>query len=139
MDAYAWAFTAILDGVQTWPVDVLIDGRTAMAMPHAPYRIINSSVEQRLENDALMAAVMSWRHRVLTATTERLAIPAVVNKLLPPSVAEATGPADLWWYDDQFAVHLRLPTGGEGAHSTQIVTHGPDTVSLATRPHWMRQ
>ncbi|TQL97851.1 hypothetical protein FB559_3459 [Actinoallomurus bryophytorum] len=125
---YGWAFTAILDGPQTWPVDVLIDGRTAMAMPRAPYRIINSSVEQRLESDALKAAVRSWRHRALTATAERLAIPAVANKLLPPRVAEATGPADLWWSDDQIAVHLRLFNWWRGRSE-----HAPDRDTWTVR------
>ncbi|GAB3969735.1 hypothetical protein GCM10029978_041660 [Actinoallomurus acanthiterrae] len=115
-----WAFSPILDGAMTWPVDVLVDGQTAMAMPRAPYRIINRTVEQRLENHALAAAVMSWPHRQLTATTDRLTVPSVVQELLPPKVAEATGPADLWWCDDRTAVHLRLSVWW-GDHDTWTV------------------
>jgi hypothetical protein len=121
--SYGWAFTAIFDGGMTWPVDVLQDGRTAMAMPHAPYRIINSTVEQRLESHALAAAVMTWPHRVLTATAVPFAVPAVTQELLPPKVAEATGPTDLWWLDDQTAVHLRLSIWWGDRRSTDTGTH----------------
>lgn len=120
LTSYGWAFTAILDGGMTWPVDVLEDGRTAMAMPRAPYRIIDSTVEQRLESHALTAAMMSWPHRVLTATAVPFTVPTAVQELLPPKVGEATGPADLWWYDDQAAVHLRLSLWWRGHHAWTV-------------------
>ncbi|WP_162641468.1 hypothetical protein [Streptosporangium sp. 'caverna'] len=118
---YGWAFPAIVDGDWTWGVDVLEDGRVAMALsPPIPYQIINRSVEQRLESHALLAVVRSWPHRAFGLTVDTSEIPVIASDELPPVVPEATGPADLWWYDDETAVHLQLGSWW-GDHDTWVL------------------
>jgi hypothetical protein len=102
------AFTAILDGDWTWPVDVLLDGRTAMGPGRWSYRVIDKSVEQRLEKHALLAEVRRWPHRTIEVLTASGVPPEVSRLTLPPPVHEASGPADLWWTDGLIAVQLSL-------------------------------
>jgi len=106
---YGPAFTGILDGDWNWAVDVLADGRTAMAPGAWPSRIIDRSVDQRLEKHALLAAVRRWPHRAYECFTPTDVPPAVCDEpLLPPPVPEASGPADRWWSDEVTAVQLTL-------------------------------
>lgn len=106
--AYGPAFAGILDGDWNWAVDVLTDGRTAMAPGAWTSRVIDRSVDQRLEKHALLAAVRRWPHRAYECFTPSHVRPAVRDELLPPPVPEASGPADLWWFDDVTAVQLTL-------------------------------
>ena len=105
---YGWAFAGIVDGDWTWAVDVLVDGRTAMAPGKASYRVIDRSVDQRLEKHALLADVRYWPHQSLTVTTDPGALPTIATEHLPVAVKEATGPADMWWRGDGRAVHISL-------------------------------
>ncbi|MEV0730319.1 hypothetical protein [Polymorphospora sp. NPDC050346] len=102
------ALPGIFDGDQTWGIDVLADGRTAMGPGRWPYRIIDRSVDQRLEKHALLVAVRSWPHRTFTCSTPPEVLPVVDEERLPPPVPEATGPADLWWGDDSTAIQITL-------------------------------
>jgi hypothetical protein len=102
------AFAGILDGDWNWAVDVLADGRTAMAPGAWSSRVIDRTVDQRLEKHALLAAVRSWPHRAYECFTPAGVRPTVRDELLPPPVLEATGPADLWWFDEVTAVQLTL-------------------------------
>ncbi|MEU8185463.1 hypothetical protein AB0B85_14625 [Micromonospora sp. NPDC049044] len=104
---HGWMFPAAVDGDWTWGVDVLLDGRTAMAPGEWPYRLIDSAVQQRLEKHALLAEVRLWPHVTLTYETETL-VPPTVTVTGVPEVPEATGPADRWWYDGEVAAHLSL-------------------------------
>ncbi|MFB7257967.1 hypothetical protein [Streptomyces nojiriensis] len=106
--SHGWAFPGILDGPGTCQVDVLADGRTAIPVPGLPHRVINSSVDQRLEADALLASVYQWPHLVLRATTGLGMDPSVAEEHLPPRIHEATGPADKWWFDGRSAFNLEL-------------------------------
>ncbi|MFI5648874.1 hypothetical protein [Kitasatospora sp. NPDC051705] len=106
--SHGWAFPGILDGPGTVRVDVLADGRTAIPVPGSAHRVLNSSVEQRLEADALLASVYRWPHLVLRTTTGLGVAPRVAEEHLPPRVPEATGPADTWWFDGRWAFHLEL-------------------------------
>jgi hypothetical protein len=54
------AFAGILDGDWTCGVDVLTDGSTAMAPGRWPHRVIDRSVDQRLEKHALLVSVRHW-------------------------------------------------------------------------------
>jgi hypothetical protein len=105
---YGPAFTGILDGDWICGVDVLPDGRTAMAPGAWPRRIIDRSVDQRLEKHAMLATVRRWPHRAYECFTASGRPPAVRDELLPPAVPEATGPADRWWFDDVTAVQVTL-------------------------------
>lgn len=102
-----WSFSGILDGDETWPVDVLLDGRTAMTLAERP-RIINSSISQRLESQAQLAHVRDWPHVTLGIAVQSGEEPAVTGVGLPALDVEATGPADKWWCDGETAVHLQL-------------------------------
>lgn len=102
------AFAGILDGDWSWAVEVLADGRTAIAPGAWPSRIIERSVDQRLEKHALLAMVRGWPHRGYEYFTVTDVPPVVREELLPPPVPEASGPADRWWLDDLTAVQLTL-------------------------------
>ena len=102
-----WGFRGILDGDQTWPVDVLLDGRTVMTLAGQP-RIINSSIVQRLEAHAQLAQVRGWPHVTLGVATEPGQEPVVAEARLPARDVEATGPADKWWSSNETAIHLKL-------------------------------
>jgi hypothetical protein len=102
------AFTGILDGDWTWPVDVLLDGRTAMGPGRWSYRVIDRSVDQRLEKHALLAEVRRWPHRSIEVVTAPGVPPEVDRLTLPPPVHEASGPVDVWWADGSIAVQLSL-------------------------------
>ncbi|MGC5289554.1 hypothetical protein [Micromonospora sp. DT231] len=102
-----WMFPAALDGAWTWGVDVLLDGRTAMAPGNWPYRLIDRTIEQRLEKHALLAEVRRWPHVTLTYETATLVSPTVTLSGVP-EVREATGPADRLWYDGAVAACLSL-------------------------------
>ncbi|MEV0397161.1 hypothetical protein [Polymorphospora rubra] len=81
---------------------------TAMGPGRWPYRIIDRSVDQRLEKHALLVAVRFWPHRTFTCFTPPEVLPVVDEERLPPPVPEATGPADLWWADDATAIEVTL-------------------------------
>lgn len=108
-----WAYRAIVDGDQTWAVDVLLDERTVMTLAGRP-RIINSSIAQRLEAHARLVLVRRWPHATLRLTTEPGQEPAVAEEGLPALDFEATGPADKWWRNDETAIHLELHTWWRG-------------------------
>ncbi|MFC7221272.1 hypothetical protein ACFQLX_24365 [Streptomyces polyrhachis] len=102
---------AVIDGDWTWGVDVLIDGRTAMRLPddRASHRIIDRSVEQRIESHALVHSVREWAHRhshLLSMGDE----PALDTSGFPPPVPQASGPSNTWWADEDHAIHLQLHT-----------------------------
>ncbi|MEH1016952.1 hypothetical protein V6U90_28115 [Micromonospora sp. CPCC 206060] len=101
------AFTGIVDGDWTWGVDVLADGRTAMGPGTWPYRVIDRSVDQRLESHALLVAVSGWFHRTFTCYTAREVVPVVDERRLPQRVPEATGPTELWWLDEDAGVAVQ--------------------------------
>jgi hypothetical protein len=105
---FGQAFTGILDGDWTWPVDVLLDGRTAMGPGEWPYRVIDRSMGQRLEKHALLAEVRGWPHRTVECVTAPDTPPGIHPEGLPPPVPHASGPADLWWTDDSTAVEATL-------------------------------
>jgi hypothetical protein len=124
---FGLAFRGIVDGAWTWPVHVLHDGRTLMRLgdPY-PDRVIDSSVIQRIESDALLAIAGRWAHHRYTFTMAYGTEPAVNAEAFPPVVPEATGPAKRWWLDGDRAVFLRLRswwTRGRGTGSTMA---GPD-------------
>jgi hypothetical protein len=106
--AYGPAFAGILDGDWTCGVDVLPDGRTAMGPGAWTRRIIDRSVDQRLEKHALLALVRRWPHRAYECFTGAGTPPGVRAELLPPAAPEASGPADRWWFDDVTAVQVTL-------------------------------
>lgn len=99
----------IIDGDHTWPLDVLLDGRTVMNLAEHP-RIINRILAQRLESHAQLMLVRSWPHATLRTTTERHADPQVTGLDIVTLDAEATGPADRWWTTGGIAIHLELDT-----------------------------
>ncbi|MGC4892235.1 hypothetical protein [Micromonospora sp. DT31] len=101
------AFSGILDGDWTWDLDILADGRTAMGPGQWSYRVIDRSVDQRLEGHALLAAVGGWPHRTLTCHTPREVVPVVDERRLPQRVPEATGPTEFWWLDDDAGVAVQ--------------------------------
>lgn len=102
-----WVFPGILDGDFTEGVDVLLDGRTMVTLGGTA-RVINRSVRQRLESDALLSSLRRWPHTTLQVTTEPGQPPAVDVQALPGQIEAATGPADSWWFDGETAVHLNL-------------------------------
>ena len=108
--AFGLAISAgIIDGDWTWPVHVLLDGRTMMDLgQRIPPGVIDFSVEQRIESHALLAEVRSWPHQVFQfslAPSIELETGAVQS---PPLVPEATGPANRWWADEHRAIHASL-------------------------------
>jgi hypothetical protein len=105
---YGPAFTGIFDGDWTCGIDVLPDGRTAIALGAWPRRIIDRSVDQRLEKHALLAYVRRWPHRAYECFTAPDTPPVVRDGMLPPAVPAATGPADRWWFDEVTAVQVML-------------------------------
>jgi hypothetical protein len=94
------AFTGIIDGDWTWGVDMLTDGRTAMGPGTWAYRVIDRSIDQRLESHALLLTVRGWYHRTFTSTTPRDVLPVADERHLPDPVPEATGPTQQWWFDE---------------------------------------
>jgi hypothetical protein len=100
-----WIVASIVDGDQTWPVNVLLDGRTVTTLGGRP-RIINSSLDQRLASHAQLAQVRRRPHVALGLVTPPGQEPAIDGTGLPAIDAAATGPADRWWGDDEAAVHL---------------------------------
>ncbi|MBB2912601.1 hypothetical protein FHS43_003884 [Streptosporangium becharense] len=106
--AQGWAFYGIVDDDWTWGVEVLLDGRAGMTLADKPLRILNRSVDQRLEAHALFLTVRHWPHLMLELAIPSGMIPVLAGADLPPPVDEASGPADLWWFDGTSAVHLHL-------------------------------
>jgi hypothetical protein len=109
-----WSFPGIVDGDQTWAVDVLLDERTVMTLAGQP-RVINSSIAQRLEAHAQLSQVRGWPHATLSIATNPGQELTVDEAGLPALDVEATGPADKWWGNNETAVHLELHKwwGGE--------------------------
>lgn len=103
------AFRGIMDGAWTTPLCILHDGRTLVRTGgQVPYRVIDSSVIQRIESHALLAVSGHWPHRRYSFTVPPGTGPAVGTGTFPLAVPEATGPADRWWFDGDRAVLLRL-------------------------------
>ncbi|GAA3213801.1 hypothetical protein [Dactylosporangium siamense] len=102
-------FDGIVDGDWTWGVEVLLDGGTVMDLGEWRCRRIDRSVDQRIEKHALLAEVRGWRHhQTFACRTPPDVLPMVDERWLPPPVPEATGPADLWWGDEDVAVQATL-------------------------------
>ncbi|MFI2661860.1 hypothetical protein [Micromonospora carbonacea] len=101
------AFTGIVDGDWTWGIDVLADGRTAMGPGRWSYRVIDRTVDQRLESHAMLVTVSGWFHRTFTCYTPRDVVPVVDERRLPRRVPEATGPTESWWLDDDAGVAVQ--------------------------------
>ncbi len=110
---HGWSFPAAIDGAWTWAVEVLLDGRTIMGPGEWRYRVMDRSLQQRLEKHALLAEVREWPHRTFAYRTETQVPPAIGLSGIP-MVPEATGPADHWWYDGEAAAHLSLRGWPEG-------------------------
>ncbi|GAA1023681.1 hypothetical protein Aple_090360 [Acrocarpospora pleiomorpha] len=106
--AEGWAFPGIWDGDWTWGVEVLLDGRAGITLADKPLRILNRSIDQRLEAHALLAAVRHWPHLLLELASPQGIVPVLAGADFPSPANEASGPADLWWFDGVSAVHLRL-------------------------------
>jgi len=107
------AFRGIMDGAWTTPLYILHDGRTLVRLGgQRPFRVIDSSVIQRIEGHALLAVAGRWPHRRYTLTAPAGAGPAVGKAAFPPAVPWATGPANHWWFDGDRAVLLRLSPWG---------------------------
>ena len=102
------AFGGIVDGDWTWAVDVLVDGSTAMGPGQWPYRVIDRSVDQRIEKHALLVEVREWFHRTFECLTPPHVLPVTDETVLPMAVPEASGPAELWWSDQDVAVQATL-------------------------------
>ena len=103
------AFRGIMDGSWTTPLYILHDGRTLVRPGgQRPDRVIDSSVIQRIESHALLAAAGHWPHYRYILAVAPGAEPAVGTGTFPPAVPAATGPADRWWLDGDRAVLLRL-------------------------------
>lgn len=114
------ALPGIVDGDWTWRVNVLTDGRTMMDLGRAiPARIIDSSVEQRIESHALLSEVRQWPHRIFSLTAATQAVPEVQGDDLPLPVPEATGPANRWWFDGDRAVFAMLRSWWNRARSAR--------------------
>ncbi|WP_431973791.1 hypothetical protein [Micromonospora haikouensis] len=103
------AVTGIVDGDWTWGVDVLADGRTAMGPGRWSYRVIDHTIDQRLESHAMLVTVNGWFHRTFTCYTPREVVPVVDERRLPRRVPEATGPTESWWLDDDAGVAVQAP------------------------------
>ncbi|MBO3752645.1 hypothetical protein J5X84_41900 [Streptosporangiaceae bacterium NEAU-GS5] len=127
------AFTGICDGDWTWDVDVLVDGRTAMQPGSWSHRIIDRSVDQRLEKHAMLISVRHWPHRTYTCVFPAGQIPVISGALLPTSVPEATGPADMWFASDRAAVQFTL-RGWPPEHDQWIVRYFAHASDLAVDP-----
>jgi hypothetical protein len=106
---FGLAVRGIMDGSWTSRVDVLEDGRTLMRLGKlVPDRLINSSVLQRIESDALLAEVGRWPHYRYGLAVPSGGGPAVSTGQFPPAVPQASGPANRWWLGSDRAVLLRL-------------------------------
>jgi hypothetical protein len=116
------AFTGIVDGDWTMAFDVLLDGRTAIGPGEWPYRVMDRSIDQRIEKHALLAEVQDWPHRTFKCTTPDGVSPVGDERRLPPAVPEASGPADLWWLDDDAAVEASL-YAWDGTRDVWTVRH----------------
>ena len=91
------ALPAILDGDTTARMYLLPDGRTTVWTGRGnPSMVIDSSLQQRIENHALVAESRSWPHQVFSLTCALHAGPGLLADQLPPPVPEASGPANLW-------------------------------------------
>ncbi|MFC5002379.1 hypothetical protein ACFPIJ_31665 [Dactylosporangium cerinum] len=107
--ALGLAFGGIVDGDWTCGVGVLLDGSTTMDLGEWGCRVIDRSVDQRIEKHALLAEVRDWRHHQTFACRTPPDVPPMVDeRWLPPPVPEATGPAELWWSDGDAAVQATL-------------------------------
>ena len=73
-----------------------------------PPRVIDSSIEQRIESHALLAEVRSWPHQAFSLTLPAHTEPQVCGNNVPPPRPEATGPANRWWFDGDRAVFAML-------------------------------
>ncbi len=102
------AFPGILDGDWTTGLDVLFDGRTAMGPGRWPYRVIDRSVEQRIERHALLVSMLGRFHRTFECHTPANVPPILDDGTLPPPVPEASGPAEMWWSGGDVAVQATL-------------------------------
>ncbi|MEU8004519.1 hypothetical protein AB0B66_25455 [Catellatospora sp. NPDC049111] len=104
-----WAFKGIVDGDLTWGLDVLADGRVAVDFGETvPYRVLCRSVEQRLENDALLAELRHRPHRSFEFRVPNDVVPPITGIGLPPVCTEACGPGLLWWVGDELAFFAEL-------------------------------
>ncbi|MEJ3748632.1 hypothetical protein WEI85_35795 [Actinomycetes bacterium KLBMP 9797] len=136
---YGWSMPALLDGSWTWMVGLLLDGRTIMGPGEWPDRLIDRTLEQRLEKHALLTEVSDWPHVTLTYVTGTQVLPAIGLSGIP-ALEEASGPADLWWYDGESAVHLTLVAWPEGQDHwvlrcfARTKEHLPDTLSRVGHP-----
>jgi hypothetical protein len=92
----------------TWGVDVLLDGSTAMGPGQWTQRVVDRSVDQRIEKHAMLIDVRGWFHRTFECYTPSNVFPVTSEKGLPPLVPEATGPAELWLGDQAVAVQVTL-------------------------------
>ncbi|MEU4830107.1 hypothetical protein [Streptosporangium sp. NPDC023615] len=129
--AQGWVFFGIMDGDWTNSVEVLLDGRAGMALADKPLRILNRSIDQRLEAHALLLAVQRWSHLTLELALPRGTTPVLAATNLPPRVDEASGPADLWWFDGTSALHLQLRAWWTEDHDIWAVhCFGQDTTAL---------
>jgi hypothetical protein len=124
------AFTGILDGDWTWDLDVLLDGRTAMEPGQWPYRVIDRTVDQRIERHALLAEVAGWFHRTFECSTPSGVPPITHEESLPPPVLDAAGPAESWWCDRDVAVQAQL-TGWPAERDRWTVHYFARTPQLA--------
>ncbi|GAB2601562.1 hypothetical protein Aab01nite_63660 [Paractinoplanes abujensis] len=105
---YGPAFPGIVDGSWTWGLDVLADGRTIMGPGRLPYRVIDRSLEQRLERPAMLFEVHTWFHQVFECFTPSDVGPIADEAGLPPPVPQASGPAEVWWRGPDVAVQAVL-------------------------------
>lgn len=110
---HGWSMPALLDGSWTWHVDLLLGGRTTMGPGEWPDRLIDRTLEQRLEKHALLTEVSDWPHVTLTYDADPGVVPAV-GMAGVPMIPEATGPADHWWYNGEAAAHLTLHAWPKG-------------------------
>ncbi|MFF5225430.1 hypothetical protein [Dactylosporangium sp. NPDC000521] len=97
----------LIDGSWTWMLAVLLDGRTIMGPGEWPDRVIDRTVQQRLEKHALLTEVSGWPHVSFEYVSDTGVLPDIGLSGIPP-IPEATGPADHWWFDGESAFHLTL-------------------------------
>ncbi|MFE0772836.1 hypothetical protein [Streptomyces sp. NPDC058861] len=137
LETDGWTFPGILDGDQTWPVNVLPDGRTVMTLAGRP-RVVNSSILQRLEAHAQLSQVRDRPHMTFAIATEPGREPTVAATGLPALDTEASGPADRWWVDSETAIHLKLHKwwGEEGIWIARCFTERAE--NLATTADALR-
>lgn len=102
-----WAFYGVLDGSQTAPLDVLLDGRVTACLGTWSQRVLDDSAEQRLNKHALLLEVASMPSAVFSQIVPT-GEPAVGAGLGLPAVVEASGGGDRWWRDNRRAVWCHL-------------------------------